>query len=89
MSQVDLLPPSTRRFCPVIYEASSLDKNITAFASSSGVPNLFSVVRSSSNVFSEIVLIVPGDTQFTVIPLSPTSLDEALVKEITAPLVIE
>ena len=72
---------------PVIYEASSLARKATKSATSFTEPNLFRGI-SSRSLFLALssrnavipVSINPGATEFTVIPLEPTSLANDLVK---------
>ena len=68
------MPPLTCNVSPVIYEASSDDKNATEFETSSPVPNFpMGILDVKNNLtFSAIFIVIfetikPGDTQLTVI----------------------
>ena len=73
--------------CPVMYDALSDAKKQTASATSLAVPKRFigiNCLKSFSLIPSVIsVLIKPGATALTVIPLLPTSCESALVAPIT------
>ena len=72
--KTDVMPPSTIKVEPVMYEAASEAKKATVFATSSPVPNLdigileVSMVLIFSAILSFIFdLINPGDTQLMLI----------------------
>ena len=80
----------------VIKDARPEARNAASSATSSLLPSLPSVVRSTSSAFSSGVnqssmgvSMQPGQMQLTRMPLGPSSLASARVKEITAPLVAE
>ena len=89
-------PPSTEIVWPVIYEASSLERKITKSEISWTEPNLFKGMSSISLVLAlssryavMSVSIKPGATEFTVIPLEPTSLASDFVKPLKPALADE
>ena len=77
-------PPSTEMTCPVIKEALSDKRNDTSSPISSGSPILrnredfssisFAFGSASKYFITPGVLIVPGETAFTLIPFLATSL---------------
>src|SRR5580658_94074 len=90
-----LVPPSTVRFAPVMYEASGLATNATSAATSSTLPNRPSAVLAFCGVAQspaagfKSVSIGPGWTLLTVMPRPPTSRDSPWVNIFTAPFVAE
>src|ERR1700723_80696 len=90
-----LVPPSTVRFAPVMYDASGLATKATNAATSATVPKRFSAVLAfcgtaqSPAAGFKSVSIGPGWTLFTVMPLPPTSLDNPCVNILMAPFVAE
>ena len=83
-------------FCPVIYFDLSDERNTATSAISSGVPIrsidkfCIKLFFSSSLILVIIsVLIMPGEMEFTRIPLGPSSLDSALVNPIRPALEAE
>src|SRR5450432_72775 len=89
----EYIPPLIDMTSPVMYPLSAETRKATRWATSSGVPNRFTGIIafiSFSDIFSVIsVLINPGATALTVIPLRPTSCARALVPAITPPLAAE
>ena len=80
-------PPSIDIVCPVIYCASSLAKNDTAFVISSTIPNLFKgivfIILFLASLFKNEVISVsmnPGAIELTVMPLEPNSFASDFVK---------
>ena len=77
-------PPSAEMICPVMNEALSDKRNATSSPISSGSPILrnredfssmsFAFGSLSKYCFTPGVLIVPGETAFTLIPFLATSL---------------
>src|SRR5260370_38906920 len=78
-----IIPPSTVRLAPVMYEDSGLATNATNAATSSTCPYRSSAVKAfcgtahSPEAGFESVSIGPGCTLLTVMPRLPTSLDNA------------
>ncbi len=89
-------PPFTPMTCPVIKADPSSASHRMVRATSSGVPMLpkgvssrraASVSGSKASFIS--VAMTPGATQFTRMPLGPSSLASALVKPMTAAFAAE
>jgi hypothetical protein len=84
-------------FCPVIHFESSSTRNKMIFAMSSGSPiRLKADIEAKRFITSSFfpylkssVLTGPGEIEFTVIPLFPTSFANTLVSCSTADLVAE
>src|SRR5262245_14535661 len=87
--------PFRPMFCPLIHLASSLARNATIFAMSSGSPNRLNADKDASRsitsfdlpLVNSAVFVGPGDMEFTLIPLAPTSLENTRVNCSTAALV--
>ncbi len=85
------MPPLTEMTCAVTYAASSDTRNDTTAATSSGEPRRFmgtsrSIAFASKRPAVIGVPMMPGATEFTVMPRVATSSASALVAEFRAPL---